>query len=206
MADSYFITGIGTDVGKTIVCALLAEALKADYWKPIQAGNVESSDPMIIRNLISNTVTEIYPPAYSFEIPASPHFAAENEGRDIEIDKIKIPITKNKLIIEGAGGLMVPINRNELVIDLIETLKVPVILVVKNYLGAINHTLLSIEALKNRNLLLAGIIYCGGNRLENVDFIEKFSGIRTLGFIPELEVINKETISAEAAKFAGLTL
>lgn len=206
MANSYFVSGIGTDIGKTIACAILAEAFKADYWKPIQAGNVESSDPMIIQNLITNTETEIHTPSYSFEIPASPHFAAEKEGRDIEIEKIKIPKTKNRLFIEGAGGLLVPINRNELVIDLIEEWNIPVILVVKNYLGAINHTLLSIEALNHRRIGLTGIIYNGGNRLENVDFIEKFTGIKTLGFIPDLEVINKETISREAAKFAGLTL
>jgi dethiobiotin synthetase len=206
MANSYFVSGIGTDIGKTITCAILTEAFKADYWKPIQAGNIESSDLMIIQNLISNTVTEIHAPSYSFEIPASPHFAAEKEGRDIEIDKIKIPVTKNMLFIEGAGGLLVPINRNELVIDLIEELNVPVILVVKNYLGAINHTLLSIEALKHRRIKLAGIIYNGGNRLENIDFIEKFTGVKTLGYIPDLEVINKETISREAAKFAGLKL
>src|SRR5688572_2249516 len=117
---TFFVSGIGTDIGKTIACAILAEAFKADYWKPIQAGNVESSDPMIIQNLITNTETEIHTPSYSFEIPASPHFAAEKEGRDIEIEKIKIPKTRNRLFIEGAGGLLVPINRNELVIDLIE--------------------------------------------------------------------------------------
>jgi dethiobiotin synthetase len=206
MANSYFVSGIGTDIGKTISCAVLAEAFKADYWKPIQAGNIESSDPMIIQNLITNTVTEIHIPSYSFELPASPHFAAEKEGIDIEIDKIKIPKTKNTLFIEGAGGLLVPVNRNELVIDLIEELNVPVILVVRNYLGAINHTLLSIEALKQRRIKLTGVIYNGGNRLENIDFIEKFTGARTLGSIPEMEVINKETISREAAKFAGLTL
>lgn len=206
MANNYFVSGIGTDIGKTIASAVLCEAFKADYWKPIQAGNVESSDPMIVQNLISNTVTEIHAPSYSFEIPASPHFAAEKEGRDIEIEKIKIPVTRNTLFIEGAGGLLVPINRNELVIDLIEELNIPVILVVRNYLGAINHTLLSIEALKHRRIQLTGIIYNGGNRLENIEFVEKFTGIKTLGSIPDLEVINKETISREAAKFAGLKL
>ncbi len=206
MANSYFVTGIGTDIGKTVVCAILTEALKADYWKPIQAGNVESSDPMIIQNLISNTVTEVHPPAYSFELPASPHFSAEMEGKDIELEKIKIPATKNLLFIEGAGGIMVPLNRNELVVDLIQELKTPVILVVMNYLGAINHTLLSIEAVNTRGIKLAGIIYNGGTRSENIDFIEKFTGIKTLGVVPELEVINKQTISREAAKFAHLTL
>ncbi len=206
MANSFFITGIGTDVGKTIVSAILTEALQADYWKPVQAGNVESSDPMIVSNLITNKITEIHPPAYSFEIPASPHFAAEKEGIQIELSKIKLPVTKNHLIIEGAGGIMVPLNKKELVIDLIIQLKVPAILVVKNYLGAINHTLLSVEALTKRNIPIAGIIYNGGNRSENINLIESYTGLKTLGIIPELEVLNKESISREAAKFAALKL
>jgi len=204
MANKYFITGIGTNVGKTIVSAIITEALKADYWKPIQAGNVESSDPMIVQNLISNNHTEIHPSAYSFEMPASPHFAAEKEGKEIELEKIKIPTTKNTLIIEGAGGVLVPINRKKLVIDLIQQLQVPVIMVVQNYLGAINHTLLTIEALKNRNIPITGIVYNGGNRLENVDYIEKYTGIKTWAYIPELEIINKATILKEAAKFVHI--
>ncbi len=206
MAHRYFISGIGTDVGKTIVSAILTEALNADYWKPIQSGNIESSDPMIVQNLITNTYSEIHLPTYSFEIPASPHFASEKEGIEIEMKKIKIPVTKNHLIIEGAGGLLVPLNRKELVIDLIQQFQTPVILVVKNYLGAINHTMLSIEALKNRNIPIAGIIYNGGNRHENIDFIEKHTSVKTLALIPELEVINKQTILKEAAKFTHLIL
>lgn len=202
----FFITGIGTNVGKTIVAAILAEALKADYWKPIQAGNVESSDPMIVSNLVSNKESEIHPPTYSFELPASPNFAAENEGVEINLKKIKIPYTKNTLIIEGAGGLMVPLNKKDLVIDLISYLNVPVILIVQNYLGAINHTILSIEALRKRNISIAGIIYNGGSRSENINFIEQYSNIKTLYIIPELEVINKEIISREAVKFADLNI
>jgi dethiobiotin synthetase len=202
----FFITGIGTDVGKTIASAILTEAWQADYWKPIQAGNVESSDPMIITNLISNQVSEIHPSSYSFEMPASPHFAAEKEGREISIAQIKIPVTKNTLIIEGAGGVMVPLNQQELVIDLIAQLNVPVILIIKNYLGAINHSLLSIEALKNRKINIAGIIYNGGNRSENISFIESHTGIKTLGIISDLEILNRETIAKEAAKFTGLKI
>ena len=206
MGNNLFIAGIGTDVGKTIVSAILTEALQADYWKPIQAGNIESSDSTVVKNLINNSVTEIHPPSYSLSIPASPHFSAEKEGVTIQLKNIQIPFTKNKLIIEGAGGIMVPLDRKELVIDLMNQLKAPIILVVRNYLGAINHTLLSIDALKQRNLNIKGIIYNGGNRLENIDFIENYSSIPTLGIIPELEVINKERISIEAAKFVGLSI
>lgn len=202
----YFITGIGTDVGKTIVASVLTEALQADYWKPIQAGNVESSDPMIVSNLITNKVTAIHPSAFSFEIPASPHFAAEKEGKNIDIRSIKKPMTKNHLIVEGAGGLLVPLSKKELVIDLINELKMPVILVVKNYLGAINHTLLSAEALIKRSIPIAGIVFNGGNRHENIPMIESYTGFKTLGHIPDLEILNKESISKEAAKFVHLKL
>lgn len=200
----FFITGIGTDVGKTIVAAILTEALQADYWKPIQAGNVESSDPMIVSNLITNRLTEIHPPIYSFEIPASPHFAAEKEGASIDLAKIKKPMTKNHLIVEGAGGLLVPLNKKELVIDLISHLKMSVILVVKNYLGAINHTLLSAESLNKRSIPVAGIVFNGGNRNENIPMIESYTGFKTLGIIPDLETLNKQSISREAAKFIAL--
>jgi len=200
----YFITGIGTDVGKTIVAAVLTEALEADYWKPIQAGNVESSDPMIVSNLVSNKITEIHRPVYSFEIPASPHFAAEKEGRNIDLKSIKKPVTKNHLVVEGAGGLLVPLNKKDLVIDLIIQLQMPVILVVKNYLGAINHTLLSCEALAKRSVPVAGIIFNGGNRNENIPMIESYTGLKTLGQVPDMEVLNKESISREAVKFAAL--
>jgi dethiobiotin synthetase len=204
MAKQFFITGIGTDVGKTIVSAILAEALQADYWKPIQAGNIESSDTMMVANLVTNPVTEVHPPAYSFEMPASPHFAAEKEGVHIELDKIKIPVTKNHFIIEGAGGIMVPLNKKERLIDLMIRLQIPVILVVRNYLGGINHAILSYDALVQKKIPVAGIIYNGGNRTENIAMIENFTGATTLGIIPELEVVNKQTILTEAAKFASL--
>lgn len=204
MSTTFFITGIGTNIGKTIVSAILAEALQADYWKPIQAGSLENTDEMIVSSLISNMKSVIHPPSYLLQNAASPHFAAEKENIEIDLQKIKLPKTENNLIIEGAGGLMVPLNQRDLVIDLIEQLKVPVIMVVKNYLGAINHTLLSLEVLQNRNIPVVGIIFNGGDRSENTDYIEKYSKLPMLGIIPELEVLNKETISKEAAKFVGL--
>ncbi len=204
MGSSYFITGIGTDIGKTIVSAILTEALHADYWKPIQAGNLGNPDPSMVADLISNRVSAIHPSAYSLSTGASPHYAAEKDGIEIDLQQIKPPLTNNKLIIEGAGGLMVPLNKNELVIDLIIQLKVPVILVVKNYLGAINHSLLSIEILQQKNIPITGIVYNEGTRSENIRFIEDYTGINTLGIVPRLEVLNKAVILKEAAKFASL--
>ncbi|HET6225481.1 MAG TPA: dethiobiotin synthase, partial [Bacteroidia bacterium] len=139
-----FVTGIGTDVGKTIVSAVLVEALKADYWKPVQTGSFFSRDTTEVKRIVSNTKSQFFPESYLLKQPMSPHAAAELEGLEIQIDQIKLPATNNHLIIEGAGGLMVPLNRKYFMIDLIEKFNAEVILVVKNYLGSINHTLLSV--------------------------------------------------------------
>lgn len=201
---SIFISGIGTDVGKTIVSAILAEAWHADYFKPIQAGNPESGDAVTVKNLISNQQSIIHPSAYTFTHAASPHQAAALENKIIDLNNITLPSTNNPLIIEGAGGLMVPLNEKYLVIDLIKKLNIPVLLVSKNYLGAINHTLLTIEVLKNHSIPMMGIVYNGGDRNENMTFIARYTNIATIGFIPELEVINKEVVLREAAKFASI--
>ena len=126
-----FIAGTGTNVGKTIVSAIFAEALQADYWKPVQAGNLENTDSDILRELLSNTSSFVHPEAYRFSAAVSPHQAAAMEEIRIDVEKMEVPETKNQLVIEGAGGLMVPLNRKELVIDLILQLNVPVILIVK---------------------------------------------------------------------------
>ena len=150
----FFVTGIGTDVGKTIASAILVEALRADYWKPIQAGNLSNTDTLKVRSLISNLISVIHPETYRFSKALSPHAAAQADKVKIKTEKIIVPKTTNILVIEGAGGLMVPLNDKSLVIDLIEKFKAEVILVSNNYLGSINHTLLSVEALKSRNIAI----------------------------------------------------
>jgi dethiobiotin synthetase len=159
--NKIFVTGIGTNVGKTVISAILVEALEADYWKPLQMGDLDNSDSKTIKQLISNSKTHIHPESYKLTQPLSPHAAAEIEGIELDYDKINIPQTNNSLIIEGAGGLLVPINKKYYVIDLIKKFEAEVILVVQNYLGSINHTLLSIEALKNRNIKIKGIVFNG---------------------------------------------
>src|ERR1041385_3043150 len=144
-----FVTGIGTGIGKTIVSAALVEKLKADYWKPIQSGDLDKSDSLSVKNLISNSITKIHPESYRLTQPFSPHKSAAIDGIIIDPDAIQLPKTNNALIVEGAGGLMVPLNNEFLIIDLIKKLGIEVILVSQNYLGSINHTLLSIYALKN---------------------------------------------------------
>ena len=192
--SNYFITGIGTNIGKTLVSAILTEGMEADYWKPIQAGDLENSDSLKVKNLITNTKSKIHPETYRLNNAMSPHAAAKLDNITIDLDKIYLPKTKNNLIIEGAGGLMVPLNEHELVIDLIKRLNVEVILVSQNYLGSINHSLLSLETLKVRKLKIKGIIFNGKPNLETENYILNYSGVKCIGRIDEHKTINKELV------------
>lgn len=191
---NYFITGIGTNIGKTIVSAILTEALEADYWKPIQAGDLANSDSLKVQKLISNSTSKIHPEAYRLNQPMSPHAAAKIDGVEIDLTKINIPKTNNNLIVEGAGGLMVPLNDKDLIIDLIIKLQAEVILVSQNYLGSINHTLLSIETLKSKGIKVYGIIFNGEENKETESFILNYTNIKCLGRIKQHQEINKEIV------------
>jgi dethiobiotin synthetase len=189
-----FITGIGTGIGKTIISAALVEKLKADYWKPVQSGDLDNSDTLKVKSLITNEISVFHLEAYKLTQPFSPHKSAAIDGISIDKNKIIIPETDNTLIIEGAGGLMVPLKDNFLMIDLIKQLNTGVILVSQNYLGSINHTLLSIEALKNRDIPIKGIIFNGLKDIYTEEFILDYSGVELLGHVPEYPVINKKKI------------
>jgi dethiobiotin synthetase len=156
-----FVTGIGTDVGKTVISAILVEKLKADYWKPIQSGDLDNSDTMKVQALISNPVSKFHSEAYRLTQPFSPHKSADLDGVVIDLDEIVLPQTDNQLIIEGAGGLMVPLNNQHFVIDLIEKFEAEVVLVIRHYLGSINHTLLSLELLKQKKIKVRALIFNG---------------------------------------------
>ena len=194
----YFITGIGTEVGKTITSAVITQALKADYWKPVQAGELNHSDRMKVENLIDNNRSKFHPEAYRLNQPMSPHAAAERDGIKIDIASIKMPHTDNHLVIEGAGGLLVPLNDNDTILNLIEILNCEVILVSRHYLGSINHTLMSIELLKQRNIRIKGILFNGKENKDTESIITKMSGIEVLGRIDELENLNKSVINSIA--------
>jgi dethiobiotin synthetase len=196
-----FVTGIGTGIGKTIVSAVLVEKLKADYWKPIQAGDLNDSDTMKVKQLISNKQSVFHPEAYRLLYPFSPHKSAAIEGITIDPEKIILPKTENTLIIEGAGGLMVPLNNTFLMIDLIKQLGAEVLLVSQNYLGSINHTLLSINALMQQQIPVKGIIFNGVKDIYTKEFILNYSGIELLGHIPEFGTVDKKAIIN-----AGLTV
>ncbi len=193
------MTGIGTDVGKTIVAAILTEALQADYWKPVQAGNLEQTDTHTVQKLVSNAKTVFHPEAYRFKLPASPHQAAAAENTEINPANFSLPATNNHLIIEGAGGLLVPLSPTYLIIDLIAQLQAEVILVSRNYLGSINHTLLSIQCIQQRQIPVRGIIFNGPPVPATENIITEYSGLPKLAaLLPEPE-INTAVISRYAA-------
>lgn len=194
MTEKYFVTGIGTGIGKTLVSAVLTEKLKADYWKPIQSGDLDQSDSLAIESLISNQQTKIHPETYRLNNPLSPHLSARMDGVEIELNKFSIPKTSNNLIVEGAGGLMVPLNDKELILDLIKHLNLEVIVVSQNYLGSINHTLLTLNTLKQHCISIKGIVFSGEENLESHDYILKYSKVNHLGNIPLLGEISKSKV------------
>lgn len=196
-----FVTGIGTGIGKTVVSAILVEHLKADYWKPVQAGDLDQSDTIKVRELVSNTSTVFHPEAYRLTQPFSPHKAAALDGVTISLDQIKIPETTNQLVIEGAGGLMVPLNSRELMIDLIAYLDVEVVLVSRNYLGSINHTLLSVSVLQQRGIIIKGIIFNGPRDAASEDLILNYTKVPLLGVIPEFAHLDPASVASAGTAF-----
>ncbi len=202
----YFVTGIGTGVGKTIVSAILTEALEADYWKPIQSGDLDDSDTLKVQKLVSNPSSIFHEEAYRLKNPLSPHESAKLDNITITLDKITAPVTTKNLVIEGAGGLMVPLNETDLMIDLIKKLNVEVILVSRHYLGSINHTLLSAFALKQYQIPVKGIIFNGGENAATETAILKETGFTFLGRINEEPELNKTIVSHYAAHFSKILL
>jgi dethiobiotin synthetase len=195
-----FITGIGTDVGKTITSAIVTQALEADYWKPIQAGDLDNSDSHKIKSQISNSKSQIFENIYKLNTPASPHLAAAIDGITIDLKQIKVPSTDNHLVIEGAGGLLVPLNDNDTIIDLIKP-DYKIILVSRHYLGSINHTLLSFEALKSRNLKVAGIIFSGDENKATEEIILNKTKAKFIGRIDNEPYFDQNVIQYYADLF-----
>ena len=199
-----FVTGIDTDIGKTVVSAILTEALEADYWKPIQAGNLDATDTDMVRKLISNSKSVIHPVTYRLTQPLSPHAAAAADGVTIDMDTIRssMPSSNGRdLIIEGAGGVMSPVNDSFVVMDLIKSLDAEAVIVSKHYLGSINHTLLTIDAMRRKGLPIVGVFFNGKPVQTSVDFILRYSGIKPLGFIDEEKSLDKEVVKRYAQQF-----
>jgi len=196
----YFITGIGTGVGKTFISAVLTEALKADYWKPIQCGVAGGTDSEKVKALISNDRSVFHSESYIFNEPVSPHLAALLENKKIVMDGFDIPNNENDLIIEGAGGMLVPLTDSVYAIDLAGVFEAEVILVIRNYLGCINHSLLSIDYLVKNDFPVKGIILNGNFDKAVRASIINYSELPIIAEIPEINEITKETVAFQTQK------
>ena len=195
-----FITGISTDVGKTIASAIIVEALQADYWKPIQAGDLDHSDTHKVQSLVSNKQSHFHLNSYALQTPASPHLAASIDGITITMNQIQEPKTNNHLVVEGAGGILVPLNETQSVVDLIQP-DYKVIVVSRHYLGSINHTLLTIEALQNRQIQVAGIIFSGDENTSSESIILSRTAVPFIGRIAQEPYFDTNVISEYAELF-----
>ena len=196
---TYFITGISTEVGKTVVSAIVTEALEADYWKPVQAGELEDSDSHKITRFISNKKTVIHNNSYALKTPMSPHAAAEIDGVTIDLEKIIEPKTDNNLVIEGAGGLLVPLNNTDTILDIIKP-NYKVIVVSRHYLGSINHTLLTIKLLQEKGFDIS-VIFSGDEHKTTEAIIKKMTNVNVIGRIDEEPYFDKNVIKEYADKF-----
>ncbi len=201
-----FIIGIGTDVGKTLVSAIITEALRADYWKPVQAGFEQGTDAQLVKELVSNDRSVVHDELYRLHTPASPHISARKDGITIQLDIIVEQAKAlqalsggRPFVIEGAGGLLVPLNDEQMVADLVAALNAKVIIVSRNYLGSINHSLLTAAYCRSRGLDVAGWIF-NDDYLSYEDEIVQWSGYPSLGSITKLSSINKETVAIEAIR------
>lgn len=197
--SKYFITGISTEVGKTVASAIITEALEADYWKPIQAGELDNCDTKKVEQLVSNTKSKFHPNAYALKTPMSPHGAADIDGVKIDIKEIKVPKTSNHLVIEGAGGLLVPLNDKDTIFDLIKP-EYKVIVVSRHYLGSINHTLLTIKMLKEKGID-ASILFSGNEHKTTEDIIKKMTQSPVIGRIEEEPYFDKNVVKEYAELF-----
>ncbi len=206
MSERIFITGIGTGVGKTVTSACVVEALQADYWKPVQTGLTEGTDTDTVKSLISNPVSVCHREAYCLEAPASPHLAARLEDVNINVKRIlelahSIQPSSRSLVIEGAGGLMVPLTEQVFTIDFIQQLEAKVIIVAQNYLGSINHALLTAQVLKQRGIPVLGWIFSGEYHSNETEVIG-WSGYPLLGRIPHTALVDRAFVKEQAEKLS----
>jgi dethiobiotin synthase len=194
MTGDLFITGTDTGVGKTVLSALLVASLNRRYWKPIQTGASEGTDRAAVMNWAGVAVGETHPETFLFDPPVSPHLASEQQGTRIDLQAIRRPADSKPIVIEGAGGVLVPINEDALMIDVIRRLQAPVVIAARTTLGTINHTLLTVAAVRNVNLKLIGVVMVGRENSDNRKAIERHGRVPVVGAIPWLESINRSSL------------
>lgn len=198
----FFVTGISTGVGKTIASAIIAEALQADYWKPVQAGDLDNTDSDKVKALVSNDKTIIHKSRYELKTPISPHAAAEIDGVFIDRDEIREPKTDNHLVIEGCGGLLVPFNESDTVLDIIMP-TYQVIVVSRHYLGSINHSLLTINWLVQKGYDVS-VLFSGDPNPQTENIILHKTGVPLIGRIEEEQTFDKAIVKKYAERFASI--
>ena len=191
------VCGTDTDVGKTVVSAWLVQGLQALYWKPVQSGLEDGGDRGRVRDLLQLAADRCLPEAYAFDQPVSPHWAAELDGVTLEREKLAFPSVDEPLVVETAGGLMVPLRRDWLQIDQLQQWQRPVVLVARSGLGTLNHTLLSLEALRQRQIKVLGLILNGPAHADNPATLEQFGGVPVLGHLPPLQPLTAEALQGE---------
>jgi dethiobiotin synthetase len=195
---SVVIAGIHTGIGKTVCSAIICEATGYDYLKPVQAGDLENTDSLFVQRHVANKDCYVHPEIYKLKLAASPHYAAQVEGFEIKRERILLPPLKKDLVVETAGGIMSPLAKNFLNLDLIQHLALPVVLVSNNYLGSINHTLMSYRTLKSIEANIIGIVFNGEKNAASESFILEHTGLPLLFSIPAFEKLDKATISSFA--------
>ncbi|MBT1154063.1 ATP-dependent dethiobiotin synthetase BioD [Aminobacter anthyllidis] len=195
MTASIVVTGTDTGIGKTVFAAGLTALLDGIYWKPVQSGIEEETDSEIVARLAGLSADRVLPETWRLKEPLSPHRAAELDGVEIDADALALPVNERPLIIEGAGGLMVPVNRRTLYIDVFARWQAPVVLCARTGLGTINHTLLSIEALRSRAVPLLGVAFIGDEMADTQRTIAEMGKVRVLGRLPRLDPLTPETLA-----------
>ena len=195
MRNTIFITGTDTDVGKTAVSAWACQAWDADYWKPVQAGLEPTTDTETVMRLGGLSRSRVHPSTYELTAPMSPHAAAAIDGVTIALDDFERPQTNRPLVVEGAGGVLVPLNDRDLMVDLVKHLDIPVIVVARSGLGTINHTLLTLEALRTRHVPIAGVVTVGEPHASNRAALEHFGRVAVIAEIPKVERVTPEAVA-----------
>lgn len=200
MKTNFAVLGIHTGVGKTVCSAIIAEALQCDYWKPVQAGDLENSDTIRVQRMVSNTNSRIHPEAYRLTQPMSPHAAAAIDGVQYGLADFSVPESKNSVLLETAGGVMSPLSDTATMVDLVKHLGLPAILVVRHYLGSINHSMLCLEVLRAKGIPLLGVVISGLRNEASESFLRTYGGVSRMAYAAEV----KEESAAEVTKAAEL--
>lgn len=201
MTKGFIVSGTDTGIGKTVISAMLTLGCDGCYWKPLQSGTADGTDRERVKTLTGLPDERLLPEAYILSQPLSPHRAAELDQTEVDVKKLVLPYTDRMLIVEGAGGLLVPLTRQTLQIEIFKSWKLPLILCARTGLGTINHTLLSLEALRQRGIPLHGLIFIGPDNPDNIRTIAEYSGARVLGHMPPLDMLDRAALECAFAQY-----